>query len=271
MLRLHSITSLDLPALAPYRTLRQTAEHRREGIFVAEGDKVLRRMFEAGVPAVSLLLSQEWQAEFSALAAARPETIDVYVGPKKVLEQLTGFPLFQGALGVGQIPRAPTVEELLAGPGSPRLFVALDGLTNAENVGLLARTAAAFGAQGLIVGETCASPWLRRSVRNSMGTIFRLPTLETPDLVGTLGALRAGGIRCLAAHPHTDRRRLSQAPLAEDCCLVFGSEGDGLAPAVLAACDEAVAIPMAGGVDSLNVAGASAAFLYEAARQRGRV
>ncbi|HEY6169462.1 MAG TPA: RNA methyltransferase [Verrucomicrobiae bacterium] len=271
MLRLHRITTLDAPGLAPYRTLRQTAEHRRSGIFVAEGDKVVRRMFAAGLPVVSLLMSEDWEAEFVPLATARPEPIDVYLAPKKVLEQLTGFPLFQGLLGVGRIPAAPSLDELLATAASPRLLVALDGLANSENVGGLVRTAAAFGADGIIVGETCASPWLRRSVRNSMGAIFRLPALESPNLVRSLKELRARGVHCLAAHPHTDQHRLSQTDLTRDCCLVFGSEGHGISEAVLAACEEHVVIPMPADVDSLNVASASAAFLYEAARQRGRV
>jgi TrmH family RNA methyltransferase len=158
----------------------------------------------------------------------------------------------------------------------------VDGLTSAENIGLLVRNCAAFGTQGLIVGETCTSPFLRRAVRNSMGTIFQLPIVElglanaadrtaqrnAPTLVQALHTLRAQGVRCVAAHPHTDRRTLYQADFSGDSCLVFGSEGNGISPAVLAACDEAVAIPMPPKIDSLNVGAAAAVFLYEASRQR---
>ena len=139
------------------------------------------------------------------------------------------------------------------------------------------RNCAAFGAQALIVGETSSSPFLRRAVRNSMGTIFQLPVVElkpelTPkNLAEALRHLRAHGIRCLAAHPHTENKILSQVDFTGDCCIVFGSEGSGLSPEVLAACDEAVAVPMADGVDSLNVAAAAAVFLYEASRQRNLV
>lgn len=268
MFRVHRIESLDAPALAPYRTLRQTAAHRREGIFVAEGVKVVQRMFEARLTAVSALLTESWLEQLQPLLEAAPELVEVYVAPLPLMESLTGFPLFQGALAVGRIPREPTLDELIARAPAPRLFVALDGLTNAENVGLVARNAAAFGAQGLICGPTCASPWLRRAVRNSMGTVFRLPVIETPDLPGALAALHARGIRCLAAHPHTEQRKLSDTDLTADLCLVFGSEGDGLSAPVLAACDAAVAIPMSAGVDSLNVASASAVFLHEVMRQR---
>jgi len=269
MFRVHHITSLDLPALAPYRTLRQTAGHRRTGIFVAEGEKVIRRMFEAGVSVVSALFTEDWLKKFEPHLAAAPGEIDVYVGSQTLLETLTGFSLYQGALAVGRIPAAPTIEELLAQSARPRLFVALDGLANSENLGVVVRNAAAFGAQGLIVGETSGSPWLRRAVRNSMGAIFRLPVVETDDLARALRTLRAQGVRRLAAHPHTDQRRLSQVDFTGDCCLVFGSEGHGISQPILDACDEAVAIPMAAAVDSLNVASASAAFLYEAMRQRG--
>jgi tRNA G18 (ribose-2'-O)-methylase SpoU len=145
----------------------------------------------------------------------------------------------------------------------------VDALTNAENLGALVRNCVAFGVQGLLVGETSNSPYLRRAVRSSMGTIFQLPVVELASLAQTLRELRGQGIRCVAAHPHTDRRTVAQSDLALDCCLVFGSEGYGISPAVLEQCDEAVAIPMHPGVDSLNVGSAGAVFLYEASRQRG--
>ena len=101
-----------------------------------------------------------------------------------------------------------------------------------------------------------------------MGTIFQLPVVELSNLAKTLQELRDQKIRCIAAHPHTEKRVLLQADFTCDCCVVFGSEGVGISPEVLAVCDEAVAIPMSGGVDSLNVASASAVFLYEVNRQR---
>jgi tRNA G18 (ribose-2'-O)-methylase SpoU len=103
-----------------------------------------------------------------------------------------------------------------------------------------------------------------------MGTIFRLPVVEVSSLVESLHEVRRQGVHTIAAHPHAAGTHLSQAPLGGDCCLVFGSEGHGVSPAVLETCDDAVAIPMQNGVDSLNVSSASAAFLYEAARQRGK-
>ena len=278
MIHLLHISSLDRPELAPYRTLRRAAEHAAQGIFVAEGDKVVRRLLESQFGVLSVLLPESRVTEFTPLLQARPETnIPVFaVTQKSVLEELVGFEMFQGVLAIGKIPAIATLDAILASSPSPKLFAAVDGLTSAENIGLLVRNCAAFGVQALVVGETSTSPFLRRAVRNSMGTIFQLPVVELKDndagldLPAALRMLRAKGIRCIAAHPHTDQKYLSQTPLTADCCVVFGSEGNGISPPVLAACDEAVAVPMANNVDSLNVGAAAAVFLYEAARQRGR-
>ncbi len=272
MFSVEKISSLDLPALAPYRTLRRSAEHVAQGIFVAEGDKVVRRLLESHFGVVSVLLPENLLAEYEPLLRARPEKeISVFAVTKKsILEELIGFEMFQGVLAVGKIPEAITLEKVLAPRPRPSLFAAVEGLTNAENIGLLVRNCAAFGAHALIVGETSSSPFLRRAVRNSMGTIFQLPVVETTSLGSALQQFRASGVRCLAAHPHTEQKFLAQADFTGDCCLVFGSEGGGISNEILTACDEAVAIPMAGGVDSLNVAAAAAVFFYEAQQQRNK-
>lgn len=295
MFHLHPIESLDLPELAAYRTMKRPVEHETQGIFVAEGDKVVHRLLESNFPVVSVLLPMRRLAEFESLLRARPEAdIPVYVVSKKsVLEELVGFEMFQGVLAIGRIPANLTLEALLAGSPHPQLVVAMDELNNSENIGALVRNCAAFGVQGLIVGETSSSPFLRRSVRNSMGTIFQLPVIELNHwrrdpagalavpprvrrrdapkitLAQTLRDLRAQGVRCIAAHPPASGKTLAQADFSGNCCLVFGSESHGISAAVLEACDEAVAIPMANDVDSLNVGSAAAVFLYEASRHRG--
>jgi len=296
MLHIHNIASLDLPELAPYRTLRRPFEHEEQGIFVAEGDKVVRRLLASHFGVVSVLLPGNRLAEFEPLLRARPEReLHAYcIAKKSILEALVGFEMFQGVLAIGQIPAQLPLGRILAGSPPPWLVVAMDALSNAENLGVLVRNCAAFGTHALIVGETCSSPFLRRAVRNSMGTIFQLPVHEVRSrrgevsmphhadgrmkrrddpvgtLAGTLHELRANGVRCLAAHPRPDSRPLSGADFSGDVCIVLGSEGSGVSKAVLEACDETVAIPMANGVDSLNVGAAAAVFLYEANRQRGK-
>jgi tRNA G18 (ribose-2'-O)-methylase SpoU len=269
MFRVHRIESLDLPELAPYRTMKRPLEHREQGIFVAEGEKVVRRLLESRFPVVSALLPEKWLHSFQPLLQGRAEDIPVYVVEGKgVLESLVGFSMFQGVMAVGRIPTPLPLDEVVSSSPRPRLLAAVDALTNAENLGVLVRNCVAFGVQALLVGETSSSPFLRRAVRNSMGTIFQLPVVEPPSLVQALRDLRQCGIRCVAAHPRADGKTLSQADLGRDCCVVFGSEGYGISAPVLEACDEAVAIPMPPTVDSLNVGSAAAVFLYEANRQR---
>jgi tRNA G18 (ribose-2'-O)-methylase SpoU len=269
--RLQQIESLDLPELEPYRTMRRQHEHRQQGIFVAEGEKVVRRLLESKFTVVSVLLPEKWQRELDGLIQARPEEVQVFVAEKALLETLTGFSMYQGLLAVGKVPPLPTLEEIITRSPQPRLLAAADGLTNAENLGALVRNCAAFDTQALIVGETCTSPFLRRAVRGSMGAVFEMPVVETTGLTQALHDLRGHGIRCIAAHPHANGRTLSQADFTGDCCIVFGSEGYGISPDVLAACDDAAAIPMPERVDSLNVGSAAAVFLYEANRQRRRM
>lgn len=269
MFHVQSISSLDLPELAPYRTLKLAHEHRERGIFVAEGDKVLHRLLASDVQVVSVLLSEHRIAEYEPALRARREDILVFsVSDRRVLEELVGFELFQGVLAVARIPAERTLAELIETSPSPRLFIAADGLSNAENVGVLVRNGVAFNAQALIVSETCSSPYLRRAVRNSMGTVFKLPVIESRRLAADIVELKRLGVRCIAAHAHTDQRVLEQADFRGDCCIVFGSEGQGISRDVLELCDEAVAIPMPPDVDSLNVASAAAVFLYEVNRQR---
>jgi tRNA G18 (ribose-2'-O)-methylase SpoU len=269
-LRVEPVRSLEAPELAPYRTMRRQLEHRQQRIFVAEGDKVVERLLESDLRVVSLLLPPEWLEKFQPLLARRIEREDIiaYTAEKETLEELTGFSMYQGVLAVGRIPEMLTLARAVASSPGPRLFVAVDGLANAENLGGVVRNCAAFGVQALFVGETSSSPWLRRAVRSSMGTIFKLPVVELVDLAEALRALRAAGVRSIAAHPDASAKTLFQAQFTSDSCVVFGNEGSGISPEVLASCDEAVAIPMRSDIDSLNVGSAAAAFLCEVARQR---
>jgi len=270
MFHVQNISSFDAPELRPYATLRRPVEHEQQGIFVAESEKVVRRLLESKLTVRSAVLSEKWLEVFRPLLEARPEDVAVYLAEKKLLESLVGFSMFQGILAVGNVPPPESLDAVLARLSSPKLLVAVDELANAENLGALVRNCVAFGAQALVVGETSSSPYLRRAVRNSMGAIFQLPVVETPNLAKTLLDLRSRGVRCIAAHPHSVRTILSHADFRGDSCIVFGSEGHGISTAVLDNCVEAVAIPMPAAVDSLNVGAAAAVFLYEAARQRGR-
>lgn len=271
MFEVHNIESLDHPSLVPYRTMRRPSDHVEQGFFVAEGEKVVRRLLESSTfQVVSLLIPPKWMDDYGSMVEARKESIEVFIADKKVLEDLIGFSMYQGVLAVGRIPPAPSLGSLLNESAKPHLLLATDALANAANMGAVVRNCVAFGVQAMIVGETCSPPWMRRSVRSSMGTIFDLPVVQPNRLVMTLRELSDRGIHVVGAHPHLDRQTLAQVDLTRDLCIVVGSEGDGLRPEVLDACDEHVAIPMQCGVDSINVTSAATVFLYEANRQRGK-
>lgn len=268
-LHIKPIQSLDAPELALYLTLRRVDEHERAGVLVATNVKVVRRLLASRFAVASALLTPAWLEKLEPQLRARPEAeIVVYVAAQSLLETITGYQLHQGALAVGIIPPRPNLETLLEQSPRPLLLAAVEGIASAENLGALVRDCAAFGAHFLIVGETCGSPFQRRAVSGSMGTIFEQPVVQVDNLVATLTTLRSRGVRCLAAHPRSGAKKLSAVDLRGDCCLVFGAEGPGLTSEVIAACDDAVEIPMPSHMNSLNVAAAAAVFLYEATRQR---
>ena len=268
-LHIKPVESLDAPELALYLTLKRVEEHERAGVVVATNAKVVQRLLASRFPVVSALLTPAWLEQLEPMLRARPEDICVYVAEKALLETITGYQVHQGALAVARIPPSAGFDALLETSPRPLLLSAVEGIASAENLGAVVRSCAAFGVHFLLVGETCGSPFQRRAVSGSMGTIFEQPVVQVDNLVEKLGSLRARGVRCLAAHPRPDAKKLGAVNLRGDCCLVFGAEGPGLSEAALAACDDMVEIPMPSHMNSLNVAAATAVFLYEATRQRG--
>ncbi|MFN7140290.1 MAG: TrmH family RNA methyltransferase [Limisphaerales bacterium] len=268
MLRIQTIQSFDDPRLQPYKEMRQQYDQYKQEIFVAEGDKVLERVLQSDLQVISALMLPKWLPQFEPLLVKRPEQIEVFTAERSVLEQLIGYKHYQGILAVCRVPSPAPLDQLLAQSPRPYFLVATDGLNNAENLGVVIRNATGFGAHALINGETSCPPYLRRGVRSSMGTIFKMPHMQSANLVETLRELQSRGIRCFAAHPHTEQRTIYQADFTTDCCIVLGSEGVGISKPVLDACNECVAIPMHSAVDSLNVGSASAVFFFEVNRQR---
>lgn len=272
MIEIHRIDSLESAELSPYRTLRRAVEHEKKGIFVAEGEKVVRRLFESELSVLSLLITGEWLEVLRPLLATRKnESIKVWVAEKKLLESIVGFHLHQGVMAVGKVPARLELEQTLKSIRRPFLLVALDGLTNADNIGVIVRNCVGFGVDGLIVPKNTSSPYLRRSVRMSMGAVFRLPIVSVDQLNDSLQLLQTSyGARIIAAHPHASATPIQKANLTGNICLVFGSEGSGISQEVLDVCTGRVSIPITPQTDSLNVATASGIFLFEAQRQRER-
>ncbi len=266
--RVEKITSLDLEELQPYRTLRRPQQHIEAGIFVAEGEKVVRRLLESDLAVVSLLLTPEWYDTLSSTNTPLPQSARVFVAPQALIESIVGFNLHQGVMAVAQVPKPLSIEELVPRLPHPHLLVALDGLVNSENVGVVMRNCAAFGVDAVIVGETSSSPYLRRAVRNSMGTVFRLPVVHVPNLVAALRTLKNNLGTKVVATDLRGNKSIHSEVLAENVCIVLGNEGTGVSAPVLDVATNRMVIPMLSETDSLNVANASAVLLYEARRQR---
>lgn len=268
MLHLRSVQSLDAPELAPFRSLRKPDAATHAGRFIAEGPKVIDRLLRSPLQVDALLTTEQWLEHFRPLLAARPEEITVHVALEAQLREVVGFHLFNGVLAAARVPSpAPLAELVATAAARGEWWIALDGITSAENTGTILRSAIAFGARGVLCGETGVSPWLRRSVRVSMGAVFEVPVIESRDLARDLAEFSRAGIPVFSLEPHGGTA-LSEARLTGPLCLVFGSEGDGARVAVHAACTGRLTVPMPGGFDSLNVAAAAAVAGYEVIRQR---
>lgn len=264
------VHTLDNKELQPYRTLRRPAEHLQQGIFVAEGEKVVRRLLDSPLGVVSMLMTEAWYEKLCAdYDFSARNSVVVYLAGKKLLESIVGYNLHQGIMAVGKVPEEKSVESVLSRK-EKHLLVALDGLVHSENVGVVVRNCAAFGVDAVIVSKTSSSPYLRRAVRSSMGAVFQIPVIHSEHLPNTLRQLREQfHTRIIAAVPSAETT-VESACLTGNVCLVFGSEGYGISLEVFHTTSESVAIPMYNNTDSLNVACASAVLLYEAHRQRHR-
>lgn len=238
-------------------------------MFVVQGEKSIRRLLSSPCRVVSLLVTPRFLERIRPWLEDRKEVVRVYLGESEEVKSVIGYQMYQEVMAVAEIPECPSLESVLMTSPRPWFFVMADGLSNAENMGTLIRNCSGFGVTGLISGKSSCSPFLRRSVRCTMGTLFNLPIIESTSLVDDVKLLRERGVSIVGTFPHANQVNLSSARLEGDCCLVFGAEGAGMSPELTAYCDQSVTIPMHRGTDSLNVASASAVFLYEVNRQRG--
>lgn len=266
------LAGLDDPRVAEYRSLRRVESVRRDGRFVCEGARVVRQLLRSPLRVHSMLTDARWLEELRPAIEARPEATDlpVYVASKADLESIIGYSLHQGVMAMAAAPEPP---DLLAHAARrPRhVYVALCGVSGAENVGGTLRNAAGFGADGVILDRPSHDPFVRRAARVSMGAVFHLPVWKVGDVPSVLRSLRERcGTRSVAAHLYEPVVPLDRADLSPPLVVVLGSEATGLGEDVLAACDAAVKIPMHENWGCLNVATAGAVVLWEVFRRSAR-
>lgn len=268
-MQIFQIQSLDIKELQPYRTLKRAVDHINDGIFVAEGEKVVNRLIESSLNIISFLMSYDWYEKMQERLKKVDDRVKVYLGEKRLLEEITGFGLHQGIMAVAKIPKTYKIQEIISDISKHYFFVALDGLTNSDNLGVIVRNCLAFNVDALIVGETCSNPFLRRAVRQSMGAIFELPVIQSKNLIDDLKVLKQSyNFKIIASDANPKLSKSIQPDFNGNNCIVFGSEGSGIRQNIIEICDERIMIPINNKVDSLNVASASAVFLYEVFKYR---
>jgi len=249
--------------LDDYRNLTDVALRRvtepADGLYLAESAKVIRRALAAGHVPRSVLLMDKWLDGLRDILD--PLDVPVYVGDSALLESVTGFVMHRGAIASMQRPPLQDVSSLLDGA---RRVVILEDIVDHTNVGAIFRAAAGLGADAVLISPRCADPLYRRSVRVSMGTVLQLPWTRMPEWPIAAETLRAAGftIAALALDDNAVPLDSFAANAPERVALVLGSEGDGLSRAAIGHADATVMIPMLNGVDSLNVAAASAVALW---------
>ena len=261
------ITDFAAPELDVYARLTENQLLNRadpeNAMFVAESPLVIGRALDAGCVPLSFLMEEKHVLGKGAAILARcPADIPVYAAPLEVLTQLTGFHLTRGMLCSMLRPPLPTVEEVCRGA---RRLVVLENVMNPTNIGAIFRSAAALGMDGVLLTSAGSDPLYRRAARVSMGNVFLVPWTYLPAGEDWTALLRAQGFKTAAMALREDSVPLSDPALnrEEKLAIVMGTEGDGLASDTIASCDYTVRIPMSHGVDSLNVAAASAVAFYQ--------
>jgi tRNA G18 (ribose-2'-O)-methylase SpoU len=247
------ISEADDPRVAEYGRLKERWLNAEGGRFVAESERVVRRLIESGLGVHSVLLTAP---RLATLADALGGAFPVYLAPQELLDRIAGFHVHRGCLAVGARPGAGAI------PAGARRLVVLEDLTDVDNLGAIARHAAAFGADALVLSPRCADPFYRKAIRVSLGAVFTLPLVRLARWPDDLRALRADGIELVGAVLEPGATPLASFGPPTRAALLFGAEGPGLSPAARALCDHRVTIPMSPGADSLNVATAAAIFLY---------
>ena len=271
MSNLIPLTDFSAPELDVYARLTEVQLLNRfepeKGLFIAESPKVIERALNAGCQSVSMLVEDRHVEGEARDIIARCGDVPVYTAPFDVLTQLTGFKLTRGMLCAMRRPKLPTVEEVCSGA---RRIAVLENVMNPTNIGAIFRSAAALNMDAVLLTPGCSNPLYRRAIRVSMGTVFQIPWTfigneEEQWPQAGMDTLRRLGFKTAAMALRDDSVTIRDPKLLteEKLAIILGTEGDGLASGTIADCDYTVRIPMSHGVDSLNVAAASAVAFWQ--------
>ncbi|MEU7176646.1 TrmH family RNA methyltransferase [Streptomyces celluloflavus] len=269
MAEIITVDDPDDPRLSDYTGLTDVELRRRrepaEGLFIAEGEKVIRRARQAGYEMRSMLLSAKWVDVMRDVIDEIPAP--VYAVHPDLAERVTGYHVHRGALASMQRKPLPAAAELL---GTARRIVVMEAVNDHTNIGAIFRSAAALGMDAVLLSPDCADPLYRRSVKVSMGAVFSVPYARLTSWPRDLATVREAGFKLLALTPAERATAIDEAAVhtLERAALMLGAEGGGLTTGALRAADEWVRIPMAHGVDSLNVGAAAAVAFYAVATGR---
>ena len=254
---------IDVYARLTEHQLRNRLEPAR-ATMIAESRIVIEVALACGMQPLSLLLDERHLDSMEDIIASLPETTCVYVASREVMSQITGFEVTRGYLCALRRPEPLPLGQVLEGA---RRVAVLEGIVDVTNVGAIFRSAAALGVDAVLLAPGCADPLSRRALRVSMGNVLKVPwaRLPKPWPNASIEVLREQGFRCCALALRDDARRIDDPQLKDEArlALFLGTEGTGLTRRVIDACDESVIIPMANGVDSLNVATAAAIAFWE--------
>ncbi|MCO6455462.1 MAG: RNA methyltransferase [Pirellulaceae bacterium] len=269
-----SVDSLADPRLAVYRDLPRSNLTRHAALFVAEGQRLVQRLIVAGLSPESILLEPRLLADvahmFEKVGSRVPPEIDLLVAPRQLLSEIVGFRFHRGMLAAARRPTNPDRSTWLESLPAQTTIVVGSGVQDPDNLGGILRTSAALGVPAVMLGDHSADPYCRRVLRVSMGSVFRLGIFQSSDLPADLDWLRRqAGFQLAAAVLDQRAERLEQFQRPERLAIVLGSEGFGLPPERIAACDRQVTIPMQPGIDSLNVSVAAGILLYRLAQASG--
>ena len=255
-----AIESLDDPRVQMYRQLKSSNLLRDGHLFIAEGTKLVERLLASDYQTESVLIAERREAEWGPKV---PHDVPLYVIPQQVGEQLTGFNFHVGVLACGVRKPARTIDDVLPTDPTRLTVVICPNCDNPENLGAIIRISSAFGIDALVLGRGCCDPFSRRVLRVSMGTAFRLPIIESPDLEREVIRLRnEWHVELIATVLDESAVSMSTADHSRRVGLMFGNEADGLDEQWQSLCDRRVTIPMRLGTDSLNVAVAAGIFLH---------